>query len=169
MTTRCRFDLAALIVTETAILALGVGLVRISTRRDVEHRSEALLLAIAAGVLFGVSDVAIKDLTHAHGPAFGLLSPWTLTALISFLFSFYASARSLQIGLAIEVIAITSVAANLGAILGGILVFGEPIGSGAVGIISRVLAFGLVISGAALVPAPPRATSDNPSEPTAAS
>jgi drug/metabolite transporter (DMT)-like permease len=155
-----RSSLAALIVAETAILAFGIALVRISTRRDVEHRGEALLLAVAAGVLFGVSDVAIKYLTHAHGPIFGLLSPWTLTALVSFAVSFYASARSLQIGLAIEVIAITSVAANLSAILGGILVFGEPIGSGAVAIIGRVLAFGLVIAGAALVPAPLRATSD---------
>jgi len=125
-------SLGALIAFESAILAVGVGLVRISTRRAVEHRGEALLLATAAGVLFGVSDVAIKYLTHAHGPLFGLLSPWTLTALISFVFSFYASARSLQIGLAIEVIAISSVAANLAAILGGILVFGEPVGSGAV-------------------------------------
>ena len=33
-----------------------------------------------------------------------MLSPWTLTALVSFVISFYASARSLQIGLAIEVI-----------------------------------------------------------------
>ena len=157
-------SLAALIAVESAILAIGVGLVRISTRREVEHRSEALLLAIAAGVLFGVSDVAIKYLTHAHGPIFGLLSPWTLTALISFVISFYASARSLQVGLAIEVIAITSVAANLAAILGGILVFGEPIGSGAAGITVRLFAFCLVIAGAALVPAPLRATSDNSPE-----
>ena len=78
---------------------------------------------------------------------FGLLSPWTLTALISSVVSFYASTRSLQIGLAIVVIAITSVAANFSAILGRILVFGEPIGSGAVGIIGRLLAFGLVIAG----------------------
>jgi drug/metabolite transporter (DMT)-like permease len=163
-----RSSLAALIVAETAILAIGVGLVTISTRRDVEHRSEALLLATAAGVLFGVSDVAIKYLTHAHGPVFGLISPWTITALISFVVSFYASARSLQIGLAIEVIAITSVAANLSAILGGILVFGEPIGSGAVGIIGRLLAFSLVIAGAALVPAPLRATPDDPTQQTAA-
>ncbi len=161
-----RSSLAALIAFESAILAVGVGLVRISTRGDVEHRGEALLLATAAGVLFGVSDVAIKYLTHAHGPLLGLLSPWTLTALISFVISFYASARSLQIGLAIEVIAITSVAANLSAILGGILVFGEPIGSGAVGIIGRLLAFGLVIAGAGLVPAPLRATADPPTEPT---
>jgi drug/metabolite transporter (DMT)-like permease len=164
-----RSSLAALIAVESAILALGVGLVRISTRRDVKHHGEALLLATAAGVLFGVSDVAIKYLTHAHGPIFGLLSPWTLTAVISFVISFYASARSLQIGNAIEVIAITSVAANFSAILGGILVFGEPIGTGAVGIIGRLLAFGLVIGGAALVPAPLRATDDDPAQQTLAS
>ena len=163
-----RSSLAALIAFETAILAIGVGLVRISTRHAMEHRGEALLLATAAGVLFGVSDVAIKYLTHAHGPIFGLLSPWTLTALISFVVCFYASARSLQIGLAIEVIAITSVAANLAAILGGILVFGEPIGSGGVGISARLIAFCLVIAGAALVPTPLRATSDDPSEQTLA-
>jgi uncharacterized membrane protein len=141
----------------------------VSTHRDVERRGEALLLATAAGVLFGVSDVAIKYLTHAHGPIFGLLSPWTLTALISFAISFYASARSLQIGNASEVIAITSIAANLSAILGGILVFGEPIGSSATGIIVRLLAFGLVIAGAALVPAPLRVTSNRSSQQTVTS
>ncbi|MDX6659376.1 MAG: hypothetical protein QOJ55_198 [Solirubrobacteraceae bacterium] len=152
-----RSSLAALIAVESAILVLGVGLVRISTRRGVPDRGEALLLATAAGVLFGVSDVAMKYLTHSEAALFGLLSPWTLTALVSFVISFYASARSLQIGEAIEVIAITSVAANLSAIVGGVLVFGEPIGSGAVGVISRVFAFCLVIAGAALVPAPLRA------------
>jgi drug/metabolite transporter (DMT)-like permease len=155
-----RSSLAALIAVEGALLAAGAGLVRISTRRDVPQRGEALLLATAAGVLFGVSDVAIKYLTHAEGPLFGLLSPWTLTALISFVISFYASARSLQLGAAVEVIAITSVAANLGAIVGGVLVFGEPVGSGGLGITARVLAFCLVIAGAALVPAPLRATAE---------
>jgi drug/metabolite transporter (DMT)-like permease len=151
-----RSSLAALIAFEGAILALGIALVRISTRRGIEWRRTSLLLATAAGVLFGVSDVAIKYLTHAEGPLLGLVSPWTLTALASFVISFYACARSLQIGLAIEVIAITSVAANLAAILGGILVFGEPIGAGPLGIAARMLAFGLVIAGAALVPAPLR-------------
>ena len=141
-------------------MVLGVALVRISTRRGIVHRCEALLLATAAGVLFGVSDVAIKYLTHASGPLFGLVSPWTLAALVSFVISFYASARSLQLGLAVEVIAITSVAANLAAIFGGILVFGEPVGSGAVGVSARVLAFCLVIAGAAFMPAPLRATED---------
>ena len=148
---------AALIAVEAGILAVGVTLVRISTRRDVDHRPEALLLATAAGVLFGVSDVAIKYLTHAPGPLLGLLSPWTLTAVIAFVISFYASARSLQLGAAVEVIAITAVAANLAAIIGGILVFGEPVGSGPVGITARLVAFSLVIAGAACMPAPIRA------------
>jgi hypothetical protein len=149
-----RSSLAALIVVESAILALGIGLVGITARRRLGRRREALLLGTAAGVLFGVSDVAIKYLTHAPGPLLGLVSPWTLTALVSFVTSFYASARSLQIGLPVEVIAITSVAANLAAIL----VFGEPIGSGALGITARLLAFCLVIAGAALVPAPATCT-----------
>jgi drug/metabolite transporter (DMT)-like permease len=150
-------SLAALIAVESGILAAGAVLVRISAHSAVAQRAEALLLATAAGVLFGVSDVAIKYLTHSHAPLMGLLSPWTLTALISFVISFYASARSLQLGLPVEVIAITSVAANVAAIVGGVLVFGESIGSGAAGIVIRVIAFGLVIAGAALMPAPLRA------------
>jgi drug/metabolite transporter (DMT)-like permease len=151
-------SLAALIAVEGAIFALGAALVRISTRRHVLPRAEGLLLGAAAGALFGVSDVALKWLTQAApGPLLGLVSPWTLTALIAGVISFYASARSLQIGEAVEVIAITSVAANLAAIIGGILVFHEPLGSGAVGVTFRVLAFCLVIAGAGLMPAPVRA------------
>jgi drug/metabolite transporter (DMT)-like permease len=152
-------SLGALIAVEGAIFALGAVLVRISARRHMSPRAEGLLLGAAAGALFGVSDVALKYLTQEPpGPVLGLVSPWTLTALIAGVISFYASARSLQIGEGVEVIAITSVAANLGAILGGIVVFHEPIGSGAAGITARFFAFCLVIAGAALMPAPMRAS-----------
>jgi hypothetical protein len=57
----------------------------------------------------------------------------------------------------VTVIAFTSVAANLAAILGGIVVFRDPIGIGGAAIVGRVIAFGLVIAGAALMPAPVRA------------
>jgi drug/metabolite transporter (DMT)-like permease len=124
-------SLAALIAIEGAIFAVVAALVRISTRRHLPNRGEGLLLGAAAGALWGVSDIA-----------------------------FYASARSLQIGDGVEVIALTSVTANLTAIIGGILVFHDPIGSGAVGITGRFLAFCLVIAGAALMPAPMRATPD---------
>jgi hypothetical protein len=47
------------------------------------------------------------------------------------------------------------VAANLSAVIGGILVFGEPIGSGPLAIGARLAAFCLVIAGAALMPSHP--------------
>jgi drug/metabolite transporter (DMT)-like permease len=154
-------SLAALIAVEGAIFAIGAALVRISTRRHVQPRAEGLLLGAAAGALFGLSDVAIKYLTQAPpGPLLGLVSPWALTAMIGGVISFYASARSLQIGEAVEVIALTSVAANLAAIIGGILIFHDPIGSAAPAIAARFIAFCLVIAGAALMPAPMRATQD---------
>jgi len=156
-----RASLAALIAIEGAIFVVVAALVRISTRRYLPNRGEGLLLGAAASALWGVSDIAIKYLTQASpGPVLGLVSPCTLTALIAGVIAFYASARSLQIGDGVEVIALTSVTANLTAIIGGILVFHDPIGSGAVGITGRFLAFCLVIAGAALMPAPMRATPD---------
>jgi hypothetical protein len=50
------------------------------------------------------------------------------------------------------VIALTSVAANLAAIIGGFLVFDVPTGSGPLEIGARFVAFSLVIAGAALIP-----------------
>ena len=121
--------------------------------------AQGLLLGAAAGALFGVSDIAIKFLADdvASG-VLELISPWTVAALIASVVAFYASARGLQIGPGVEVIALTSVAANLTAIVGGILVFRDPVGAGALEIIGRMLAFCLVIVGAALIPAPVRAT-----------
>ena len=153
-----RASLAALIAIEGAIFAVVAVLVRISTRRHLPDRGQGLLLGAAAGALWGVSDIALKYLTEAPpGPVLGLVSPWTLTALVAGVIAFYASARSLQIGDGVEVIALTSVTANLTAIIGGILVFHDPIGSGALGITGRFVAFCLVIAGAALMPAPMRA------------
>jgi drug/metabolite transporter (DMT)-like permease len=100
-----RASLAALIAVEGAIFASGAALVRISARRHVLPRAEGLILGAAAGALFGVSAVAIKYITQASpGPLLGLLSPWTLTAMMAGVIAFYASARSLQIGDGVEVI-----------------------------------------------------------------
>lgn len=148
-------SLAALIAVEGAVFAIGAGLVGVSTHRHLSLRARGLVLGVAAGALFGVSDVAVKWLTQAApGPLLGLVSPWTLTALVAGVIAFFASARSLQIGRAVEVIALTSVAANLSAIFGGIMVFHESIGSGPAAISARLLAFCLVIAGAALMPSP---------------
>jgi hypothetical protein len=152
------YSLAALIAVECGIFALGTALTVISMHGSLVPATRGLLLGVAAGVLFGVSDIALKYLTRAlHGGLDGIVSPWTLTALAASVVAFYASARGLQLGPGVAVIAFTSVAANLAAIIGGILVFRDPIGIGAPAIVGRVIAFGLVIAGAAVMPAPVRA------------
>lgn len=166
-----RYALAALVAIECGVLMVAV--VATSIHRRVPRAAQGLLLGAAAGALFGVSDIAIKFLTDAvDGGVLELISPWTLAALAASVVAFYASARGLQLGPGVEVIALTSIAANLTAIVGGILVFREPIGTGALEITGRMFAFCLVVAAAALIPAPVRAThasSDASGEATAAS
>ena len=71
--------------------------------------------------------------------------------------AFYASARGLQDGEAVPVIASTSTAANVSTIMGGIVVFGDPMPGDAVGIALQMFAFVLVIVAALIVPPPLRA------------
>jgi len=89
--------------------------------------------------------------------ALGLLSPWLLVAIFASIAAFYASARGLQDGEAVPVIAITGTAANVSCIAGGILVFGDPMPGDAIGIAVQSIAFVLIVVAAALTPAPVRA------------
>jgi drug/metabolite transporter (DMT)-like permease len=153
------YALAALIAIECGVLVVATAVAAISTHRRIPLGAQGLLLGAAAGALFGVSDIAIKYLADAaQDGALELISPWSVAAVAASVVAFYASARGLQIGPGVEVIALTSVAANLTAIIGGILVFRDPIGTGALEISGRMLAFCLVVAGAALIPAPVRAT-----------
>ncbi len=127
------------------------------------------MLAAAAGILFGVCNIAVKALTGiagADGVTETLLSPWLWVAALASAIAFYASARSLQDGDAVPVIAIAGTAANVSAIAGGLVVFGDPMPDDALGIVLQGLAFVLVIVASALLPAPVRAaarTSGSPS------
>jgi drug/metabolite transporter (DMT)-like permease len=152
------YSLAALIAVECGVFVLGAALIRISMRGSLGATAQGLLLGVAAGVLFGVSDIALKYLTRAlQGGLGGIVSEWTVAALAASVLAFYASARGLQLAPGVAVIAFTSVAANLAAIMGGILVFRDPVGVGPLAIIARVIAFGLVTAGAAFMPGPVRA------------
>jgi drug/metabolite transporter (DMT)-like permease len=152
------YALAALISIECGVLLLATGLAVMAGRLPLLQAREGLLLGAAAGALFGISDIALKFLTHAvQDGVLELISPWAVAALAASVIAFYASARGLQIGPGVEVIALTSVAANLVAIVGGVLVFRDSIGTGALAITGRMIAFGLVVAGAALIPAPVRA------------
>jgi drug/metabolite transporter (DMT)-like permease len=152
------YSVAAMIAFESALLALGTFLVL--SKKLGNHEHHGVMLGVAAGMLFGVSDVAIKALTTAagHEGVLGvLLSPWLLTCIAASVIAFYASARGLQKGEAVPVITLTSAAANVSAISGGIIVFGDPMPNDPLGIIVQCFAFVLVIVAAALTPAPLRA------------
>ena len=151
------FSLAGMIAFESGLLCVGT-LLLLSPRWGA-HEHHGVLLGAAAGILFGVSDVAIKALTGTVGGAgaMGLVSPWLLTAIAASVVAFYASARGLQKGEAVPVITLTSAAANVTAISGGILVFGDPMPHHPVGIAIQSFAFILVIVAAAVMPAPLRA------------
>ena len=151
------YSLAGMIAFESALLVVGTLLV-LSPRLG-SHEHHGVMLGTAAGILFGVSDVAIKALTGPVGSQglAGLLSPWLVTCILASVIAFFASARGLQKGEAVPVITLTSAAANVTAISGGILVFGDPMPGDTLGIVIQSFAFVLVIVAAALTPAPLRA------------
>jgi hypothetical protein len=152
------FSQAAMISFEAGLFGIG-GLLIMGPRMGGRTEHHGVMLGGAAGILFGVSDTAIKALTgitHSHGLLGLILSPWLIVAILASIVAFYASARGLQDGDAVPVIAVTGTAANIAGITGGILVFGDPMPGSAAGVIFQSLAFILVIVASALMPAPVR-------------
>jgi hypothetical protein len=154
-----QFSQAAMISFEAGLFGLG-GLLIMGPRMGGPVEHHGVMLGAASGILFGVSDTAIKALsgiTGAHGLLALLLSPWLAVAVLASIVAFYASARGLQDGDAVPVIAVTGTAANIAGIAGGIVVFGDPMAGSTVGVVLQSLAFVLVVVACALMPAPVRA------------
>jgi hypothetical protein len=148
------YSVAALIAFESAAIGAGFALLASGAFGDV-RAEHGIVLAAASGLLLGVANVAIKALTETPAAAMaGVLSPWIAVAVVAGVGSFFALARGLQLGDAIPVIATASVASNCASILGGVIVFGDPIGSGVVEGLARGAAFAAVIAAAALMPPP---------------
>ena len=140
------FAVPGLLAFEGVTLALGTLLI-VAPRLGAPAHHHGALLGASAGVLFGVSDVAVKALTGS--PA--LFSPWLPVALVASMLAFLASARGFQEGDAVPVIACTSTAANLTCIVGGILVFGDALAAGLL-LVVQIAAFGLVAVAALVTP-----------------
>jgi hypothetical protein len=154
-----QFSQAAMISFEAGLFGLG-GLLIMGPQMGGPVEHHGIMLGAASGILFGVSDTAIKALTGitgAHGLLALLLSPWLMVALGASVVAFYASAKGLQDGEAVPVIAVTGTAANIAGIAGGIIVFGDPMAGGALGVTLQAFAFVLVVVASALMPAPLRA------------
>jgi len=154
------YSLVGMISFEAGMLVIGALLISGKHLGAPDHH-HGVLLGAAAGVLFGVSDVAIKALTGADGFVGVVTSPWLAFTIFASIAAFYASARGLQDGEAVPVIAATSTAANVSCILGGIAVFGDPMPADALGIVVQALAFVLVCVAAIVTPPPVRAAAAN--------
>jgi hypothetical protein len=152
---------SALVTYLVVVSTIGLALAAVSRRGTV--------LAVSAGLLWAASDTSVKALS-SRLDALGvgvLLEPLALVILVASLIGLLISARSLQLGEAVPVIALTSVAANLTTIAAGPLVFDEPLPSGELALVVRLLAFTLVIAAAALTPPPLAQTRGQPSRESA--
>jgi hypothetical protein len=150
------FDPVTMLGFQCGMLTIGGLLILTGTNRPLSAHS-SMLLAIAAGTLLGVSDISLKALAElVPADPVSLLSPWTATAVLGGLGAFLALGRGLQLGEPVAVIVAFSAAATLAAIAGGIVVFGDPMGSDAAAVIGRSLAFVAVVGAAALLPVVPR-------------
>jgi hypothetical protein len=155
-----RFSVPGMIGFETVLIGVGTLLI-LGPSMGAPQEHHGYMLGAASGILFGVSDVAIKaisGLVGAHGLA-GLLTPGLFVCLAASVAAFYASAKAFQDGEAVPVIAVTGTAANMAGIIGGFIVFGDPLPADPVSIVLQCLAFALVIGAAWLMPAPVRAAS----------
>jgi hypothetical protein len=140
--------------TALAVLVVGstvVGLVLAARSRS------GPVLAVSAGLLWAGSDISIKALSaHTDLGLAVVVHPFAFVILGLSLVGLLVSARSLQLGPVVAVIALTSATANALTIAAGPVVFGEPLPDGRAALLVRLAAFALVITAAALTPPPMR-------------
>ncbi len=147
-----------MIAFEAALLIAGTLLI-MGPRIGAPPAHHGFMLGAASGILFGVSDVVNQgDLGHG-----GLardrrpIEPLAVVTVAASVAAFYSSAKGLQDGDAVPVIAITGTAANVTGIVGGIIVFGDPLSAHPLMLAVECAAFALVLVAAFLTPAPTRA------------
>jgi drug/metabolite transporter (DMT)-like permease len=143
--------------TLAAIASFEGGLVLLAAAIALAHRTERLaarrgvLLALLAGLLFALAGIAIKGLAAGAG-AWPPIAALVLLILVCGGLAQYTAVAALQSGGAIETIGLMGLVANAAQILGGILVFGDPLSPTPLGLALQATAFALVCLSALLMP-----------------
>lgn len=152
-----RFDGAHSDFSVAAIVSFEGGLVLLAAGVALGHRAPRLaerrgvLLAILAGLLFALAGIAIKALTGGAGDWPLIASLLGLTIACGALAQ-YTAVAALQSGGAIETIGLMGIVANATQILGGILVFGDPLSPTPLGMALQISALAMVCLSALLLP-----------------
>jgi drug/metabolite transporter (DMT)-like permease len=157
------FRNGALAIYLSASVAAGACLLLLKQRRTQ-------MLAAAGGVLYGAADVAIKALTGMagrHGMAAAATSPWLIATVVATIGAFFCFQRALQCGKPMPVIALMTAGNNVVSIVGGLMVFGDPLGHRPAMVLIHVAAFVLIVFAAWLL-APAQAAVAAPAHPPAA-
>jgi drug/metabolite transporter (DMT)-like permease len=147
------FSLGAILGFEGGLVLLGSGLAlgrrseRLAVRRGV-------ISALLAGVLFALAGIAIKAVTGgADGASVALIVPLIAMIVVCGALAQYMTVAALQAGGAIEAIGLMGLVANATQIVGGIVVFGDPLSPSPTGLALQVTAFAMVCGSALLMPA----------------
>jgi drug/metabolite transporter (DMT)-like permease len=152
------FRNAALGIYLSVAVCAGASLLLVRQRRTQ-------MLAAAGGILYGAADVAIKALTGLaahHGIAAAATSPWLMATIVTSIGAFFCFQRALQTGRPMPVIALMTAGNNIVSIVGGLAVFGDPLGNRPGIALLHVAAFAVIVIAAWLL-APAQA----PAAPTA--
>lgn len=146
------FSLAAILSFEGGLILLAAG-IALGHRAERLTERRGVLRAILAGLLFALAGIAIKAVTGGAGG-------WPITASLLVLtvacgvLAQYTAVAALQGGGAIETIGLMGLVANATQIVGGILVFGDPLSPSPLGIVLQIAAFAMVCLSALLLPSP---------------
>lgn len=144
------FSLEAIASFEGGLVLLAAGIAlghragRLGARRGVA-------LAVLAGLLFALAGIAIKGLTGGAG-SWPLVASLLVLTLACGALAQYTAVAALQSGGAIETIGLMGLVANATQIIGGVLVFGDPLSPTPLGITLQVTAFAMVCLSALLMP-----------------
>lgn len=112
------------------------------------------MLAAAGGILYGAADVSIKALTGLashQGITAALTSPWLIATVLASVAAFFCFQRALQSGKPMSVIALMTAGNNIVSIIGGLAVFGDPLGHRPAMVLVHLAAFGLIVIAAWLL------------------
>lgn len=140
-----------------AIVSFEGGLVLLAAGVALAHRAERLaarrgiLLAVLAGILFALAGIATKALTAGAG-AWPLAASLLALTIACGALAQYTAVAALQSGGAIETIGLMGIVANATQILGGILVFGDPLSPTPLGMALQITALAMVCLSALLLP-----------------
>jgi drug/metabolite transporter (DMT)-like permease len=144
------FSVAAIVSFEGGLVLLAAG-VALAHRAPRLTERRGVLLAALAGILFALAGIATKALAGGAGGWPLVASLLGLTIACGVLAQ-YTAVAALQGGGAIETIGLMGIVANAAQIVGGILVFGDPLSPSPIGIALQLSALAMVCLSALLLP-----------------